>query len=223
MNLAILLLLVAAAAALMADIPGRAHAKPKDEGKTVVLTNNHTNYLSIRCFSFDDNFDVVHLQSGGQYMFKVHKRVIYPSSTMFNCSTNMGTFVAYKYNYDCTSDEYKTCDWKFDEESAYRWEPKQNSWVAFDYSPNYESLNRGNEFINVLRSNIGSSADACELLRKGRGIERKLEIGGNYGMGGYVGFVQKVGGSVKKATGNDRVTVVVRLRNGIKGRRMAEP
>ncbi|KAL6544192.1 hypothetical protein OROGR_010689 [Orobanche gracilis] len=120
--------------------------KSKD-GKIVVLTNNHTNYLSVRCFSFDDNFDVTHLPSGGQYKFRVRKRLVYPSSTMFNCSTNMGTFVAYKYSYECTKDTHDTCDWRFDEDSAYLWEPTKNiklgGWEPVDYSPNYESLNRG--------------------------------------------------------------------------------
>ncbi|PIN20128.1 hypothetical protein CDL12_07185 [Handroanthus impetiginosus] len=119
------------------------HAKLNANEKIVVVTNNHTNYLSIRCFSFDNDFDVTHLPSWGQYKFRVRKRVVYPSSTIFNCSTNMGTFVAFKYDYECSKDKYDTCDWRFDEESAYRWDPKLNTWVAYDYAPNYESLNRG--------------------------------------------------------------------------------
>ncbi|GFP87627.1 hypothetical protein PHJA_000906400 [Phtheirospermum japonicum] len=62
---------------------------------------------------------------------------------MFNCSTNMGTFIAYKYNYKCAEKTYKTCDWRFDEDSAYRWGPKQRQCYAYVFAPNYESLNRG--------------------------------------------------------------------------------
>ncbi|KAL6530853.1 hypothetical protein OROGR_014713 [Orobanche gracilis] len=140
----IILLLVAT---FVIHVPTTTQTRSEDEGKIVVLTNNHTNYLSVRCFSFDDNFDVTHLPPGGQYKFRVRKRLIYPSSTMFNCSTNMGTFVAYKYSYGCNEDTHKTCDWRFDEDSAYLWEPLKNlglgEWEAVDYSPNYESLNRG--------------------------------------------------------------------------------
>ncbi|KAL7111887.1 hypothetical protein ACP275_05G117600 [Erythranthe tilingii] len=121
------------------------YAKNEEQptGKLIVLTNNHTNYLSIRCFSFDNEFDVTHLRSWGQYKFRVRKRVVYPSSTMFNCSTNMGTFVAFKYDYECCKDKYQTCDWRFDEDGAYRWDPKMLTWISVDYAPNYESLNRG--------------------------------------------------------------------------------
>ncbi|KAK4422479.1 hypothetical protein Salat_1830400 [Sesamum alatum] len=119
------------------------HAAFAVKQKIIVLTNNHTNYLSVRCFSFNNEFDVVHLPSWGQYKFRVKKRYIYPSSTMFNCSTNMGTFIAYKFDYECSKDKYESCDWRFDEDSAYRWEPKVKSWVLYDYAPNYESLNRG--------------------------------------------------------------------------------
>lgn len=134
--------LVAAASVLLLHVPPT-HASLKAKTKLVVLTNNHTNYLSVRCFSFDDTFNVSHLAPWGQSKFRVTKRVIYPSSTMFNCSTNMGTFMAFKYDYECMSDEFEICDWRFDEEGAYRWEPKSNIWAGVDYSPNYESLSRG--------------------------------------------------------------------------------
>ncbi|KAL3844438.1 hypothetical protein ACJIZ3_001841 [Penstemon smallii] len=111
--------------------------------KLVVVTNNHTNYLSVRCFSFNDDFDVTHLQPWNQFRFRVRKRLIYPSATMFNCSTNMGTFVAFKFNYECSEDKYDTCDWRFDEDSAYRWDPESKKWTQVDYQPNYESLTRG--------------------------------------------------------------------------------
>ncbi|KAL3619144.1 hypothetical protein CASFOL_036714 [Castilleja foliolosa] len=137
-------ILLVAVAAILLHVPMAAHARTKDEGTMVVLTNNHTNYLSIRCFSFNDDFSVIHLPAGGQYKFRVRKRLIYPSSTMFNCSTNMGTIIAYKYNYVCAKKQYKTCDWRFDEDKAYRWEPEPTpGWYAHNYSPNYESLNRG--------------------------------------------------------------------------------
>ncbi|KAL2531421.1 Uncharacterized protein Adt_04772 [Abeliophyllum distichum] len=115
----------------------------KEKTKLVVVTNNHTNYLSIRCFSFDEDFNVVHLKPWAQFKFKVHIRKIYPSATMFNCSTNMGTFVAFKYNYHCSQDLYDSCDWRFDEENVYRWNPKLKTWISYYYDPNYESLNRG--------------------------------------------------------------------------------
>ncbi|KAL3645768.1 hypothetical protein CASFOL_010948 [Castilleja foliolosa] len=140
MHAAILLLITATATTFLLHVPTPAQANTKDEGTMVVVTNNHTNYLSIRCFSFDNFFDVIHLPAGGKYKFRVRKRLIYPSSTMFNCSTNMGTFVAYKYDYECAK-EYKTCDWRFDEDSAYNWQGGQ--WCTYDYAPNYESLNRG--------------------------------------------------------------------------------
>lgn len=116
------------------------HAK---RDKIVVVTNNHTNYLSVRCFSFDNGFDVTHLQPWDQFKFRVKERVFYPSATMFNCSTNMGTFVAFRFNYQCNDDMYETCDWRFDEESAYRWDPKSQVWSQQDFQPNYESLDRG--------------------------------------------------------------------------------
>ena len=111
--------------------------------KNVVVTNNHTNYLSIRCFSFNNEYEVKHLAPWEHFEFSLTKSKIYPSSTMFNCSTNMGTFVAFKYDYECSVGKYDTCDWRFDENNAYRWEPKSNIWVTADYAPNYESLDRG--------------------------------------------------------------------------------
>lgn len=55
----------------------------------------------------------------------------------------MGTFVAYKFNYLCSEDTYESCDWRFDEENVYRWDPKMNTWYSYNYDPNYESLTRG--------------------------------------------------------------------------------
>lgn len=55
----------------------------------------------------------------------------------------MGTFVAYKYDYQCSKEEYDTCEWRFDEDSAYMLLPGNGTWTALDYAPNYESLNRG--------------------------------------------------------------------------------
>lgn len=137
----VLLLVVAAAAILL--LPDPTNASMGTTAKLVVVTNNHTNFLSIRCFSFDNAYTVNHLPPWGQYQFKVKRGIMYPSTTMFNCSTNMGTFVAYRYNYECAKAEYEKCDWRFDEDGAYRWEPKLNVWRPVDYSPNYESLDRG--------------------------------------------------------------------------------
>ncbi|KAL8503472.1 hypothetical protein ACS0TY_022283 [Phlomoides rotata] len=111
--------------------------------KTVVVTNNHTNYLSIRCFSFVEDEVVKHMAPREQFVTNVKKNPFYPSATMFNCSTNIGTFVAVKYDYECNMENHYSCDWRFDEDYAYRWEPKSNIWVATEYAPNYESLDRG--------------------------------------------------------------------------------
>lgn len=111
--------------------------------KRVVLTNNHTNYLSVRCFSFDTEFKAQHLKSMQKYTFTFPVRTVFPSATMFNCSTNMGVFVAYKYDYQCADPKYDSCDWIYDEDRTYHWIPKTQIWEAVDYSPNYESLVRG--------------------------------------------------------------------------------
>ncbi|OIT32945.1 hypothetical protein A4A49_20288 [Nicotiana attenuata] len=110
--------------------------------KTVVVTNNHTNYLSIRCFSFDDDGQVKHLNKMGSFNISVKIRNFFPSSTMYNCSTNMGTFVAFQSDYECISHS-TPCEWRFDERFTYLYNPKDEEWVAHEYNPNYESLKRG--------------------------------------------------------------------------------
>ncbi|OIT37044.1 hypothetical protein A4A49_58136 [Nicotiana attenuata] len=110
--------------------------------KTVVVTNNHTNYLSIRCFSFDDDGEVRHLNKMGSFNISVEIRKFFPSSTMYNCSTNMGTFVAFRSDYECISHS-TPCEWRFDEEFTYLYNPKDEEWVIHEYNPNYESLKRG--------------------------------------------------------------------------------
>ncbi|KAK4349581.1 hypothetical protein RND71_032336 [Anisodus tanguticus] len=112
------------------------------EEKVVVITNNHTNYLSVRCFSFDNDGKVQHLNTMGSFNITVKIRKLFSSSTMWNCSTNMGTFVAFKYDYGCV-DRLKPCEWRFDENFTYRYSPKEEEWVAHEYNPNYESLTRG--------------------------------------------------------------------------------
>ncbi|OIT32946.1 hypothetical protein A4A49_64085 [Nicotiana attenuata] len=110
--------------------------------KTVVVTNNHSNYLSIRCFSFDDDGQVRHLNKMGSFNISVKIRKFFPSSTMYNCSTNMGTFVAFRFDYECVS--YSTpCEWMFDEDYTYLYNPKDEEWAIHEYNPNYESLKRG--------------------------------------------------------------------------------
>ncbi|KAK4374146.1 hypothetical protein RND71_004823 [Anisodus tanguticus] len=110
--------------------------------KIVVITNNHTNYLSIRCFSFDEDANVHHLNTMGSFNITIKIRNFFPTSTMWNCSTNMGTFVAFKYSYGCVS-RSMPCEWRFDENFTYRYSPKEEEWVAHEYNPNYESLTRG--------------------------------------------------------------------------------
>ncbi|PHU08666.1 hypothetical protein BC332_20526 [Capsicum chinense] len=111
--------------------------------KIVVITNNHTNYLSIRCFSFDnDGGDVKHLNAMGTFNITIKIRKFFPTSTMFNCSTNMGTFIAFKSSYQCVGHS-EPCQWRFDENYTYRYDPKDKEWVLKEYNPNYESLARG--------------------------------------------------------------------------------
>ncbi|KZV25538.1 hypothetical protein F511_27523 [Dorcoceras hygrometricum] len=122
-------------------LSGMTTAKSSD--KKIVITNSHTNYLSLRCFSFEDSFSVVHLKPWQTYVINITIRTVYPSATMFNCSTNMGNFVAYRYDYECSDDKYEACHWRFNENNAYRYEPKSGNWFTYDYDPNYESLTRG--------------------------------------------------------------------------------
>ncbi|CAN4077216.1 unnamed protein product [Withania somnifera] len=110
--------------------------------KTVVITNNHTNYLSIRCFSFDEDGTIKHLNTMGSFNITVKIRKFFPSSTIYNCSTNMGTFVAFQYGYGCVS-RSTPCEWRFDENFTYRYNSKQERWNAYEYNPNYESRTRG--------------------------------------------------------------------------------
>ncbi|MCD7449971.1 hypothetical protein HAX54_002688 [Datura stramonium] len=90
--------------------------------KFIVITNNHTNYLSVRCFSFNDDGIVKHLNVMGSFNITVKIRKFFPTSTMYNCSTNMGTFVAFKSDYDCVSHS-APCEWRFDENFIYRYSP----------------------------------------------------------------------------------------------------
>ncbi|KAK4354964.1 hypothetical protein RND71_027158 [Anisodus tanguticus] len=110
--------------------------------KLVVVKNNHTNYLSIRCFSFDDYLSIKHLKSNEEFSFKVNIRTIFPTATMFNCSTNMGTFMAFRSNYQCVTDS-DPCQWMFDENFTYRYHSKDKELALYEYNPNYESLTRG--------------------------------------------------------------------------------
>ena len=112
---------------------------------TVTVENNHTNYLSIRCFSFEKSEKVQHLKTGAQFSFTFPTNSLFPSATMVNCSTNMGVFVAYKFDYHCK--KIRKCDWRFDLNQSYMLEPSASNWaptwIPMDYNPNYESLERG--------------------------------------------------------------------------------
>ncbi|CAN4077306.1 unnamed protein product [Withania somnifera] len=118
--------------------------------KIVVITNNHTNYLSIRCFSFDDDNVVKHLHTMETFNITVKIRNFFPTSTMYNCSTNMGTFIAFKSDYECVSRSVP-CEWRFDENYTYRYNPTDEEWTLHEYNPNYESLARGGVIERVLR------------------------------------------------------------------------
>ncbi|KAL8133503.1 hypothetical protein AgCh_008824 [Apium graveolens] len=111
----------------------------------VSVQNNHTNYLSIRCFSFERSEKVQHLKAGQQFSFTFPTNSIFPSATMVNCSTNMGVFVAYKFDYHCK--KMRKCEWRFDLNQSYLLEPSASNWaptwIPMDYNPNYESLERG--------------------------------------------------------------------------------
>ncbi|KAL1819332.1 hypothetical protein ACET3Z_014201 [Daucus carota] len=112
---------------------------------TVSVQNNHTNYLSIRCFSFESSEKVRHLDAGEQFSFTFATNSLFPSATMVNCSTNMGVFVAYRFDYHCK--KVRKCEWKFDLNQSYLLEPSASNWaptwIPMDYNPNYESLERG--------------------------------------------------------------------------------
>ncbi|MCD7469148.1 hypothetical protein HAX54_007985 [Datura stramonium] len=110
--------------------------------KVVFITNNHTNYLSVRCFSFDDDGIVKHLNAMGSFNITVKIKKFFPTSTMYNCSTIMGTFIAFKSDYECVSHS-APCEWRFDENFTYRYSPTDEEWVVHEYNPNYESLTRG--------------------------------------------------------------------------------
>lgn len=105
------------------------------------IQNNHTNYLSIRCFSFERTEKVQHLDGGQHFNFTFRTNSLFPSQTMYNCSTNMGAFVAYRFDYFCATSS--ACNWRFDLNQTYLLEPISGNWRAMDYNPNYESLERG--------------------------------------------------------------------------------
>nr|GLL48712.1 hypothetical protein DM860_006432 [Ipomoea trifida] len=112
--------------------------------KRVEIENNHTSYLSIRCFSFEKSLELKHLAAGEKYTFDLKVRRLFPSATMYNCSTNMGTFVVFRHSYNCASlPEYPVCTWRFDDIMTYLYNPKYHFWGPYEYNPNYESLNRG--------------------------------------------------------------------------------
>ncbi|CAK9136064.1 unnamed protein product [Ilex paraguariensis] len=111
--------------------------------KTVTLTNNHTNYLSVRCYNFNDALRLQHLKPNQQFKFNFQVNGLLASTAMYNCSTNMGVFVSYRHDYMCGNDTINKCDWKFDLKGTYRYSPTLGDWEFFDYNPNYESLFRG--------------------------------------------------------------------------------
>ncbi|CAI9095182.1 OLC1v1031066C1 [Oldenlandia corymbosa var. corymbosa] len=129
-------------------LPSPAESKPllAQGGALVSITNNHTKILTVRCFGFYDENTTrtrrMHLKPNEGYSFNVTPHRFFPSSTMYNCSTNMGVFMAYRYRDNCTLKPFKVCEWKFDETQTYR-KTDSGTWEAIDYNPNYESLGRG--------------------------------------------------------------------------------
>lgn len=111
--------------------------------KAVTITNNHTKFLSIRCFSFDNDLKMRHLRPWESFQFKFRTHAFFPSSTMFNCSTNMGAFTAFRYDYNCANNTNNKCDWRFDLLHTYRFSPNIQDWELHEYNPNYESLEKG--------------------------------------------------------------------------------
>lgn len=111
--------------------------------KAVTITNNHTKFLSIRCFSFDNDLKMRHLRPWESFQFKFRTHAFFPSSTMFNCSTNMGAFTAFRYDYNCANNTNNKCDWRFDLLHTYRFSPNIQDWELLEYNPNYESLEKG--------------------------------------------------------------------------------
>ncbi|KAM7490965.1 hypothetical protein LguiA_033886 [Lonicera macranthoides] len=105
--------------------------KSKPE-KAVTITNNHTNFLSIRCFSFDTDLKMHHLRPWEGFGFKFRVHAFFPASTMFNCSTNMGAFTAFRYDYDCASSTNNRCDWRFDLLHTYRFATDIQDWELLD-------------------------------------------------------------------------------------------
>uniref|UniRef100_A0A0V0HF51 Putative ovule protein n=1 Tax=Solanum chacoense TaxID=4108 RepID=A0A0V0HF51_SOLCH len=58
--------------------------------KIVVITNNHTNYLSIRCFSFVEDGNVKHLSTKGSFNITVKIKI---SSPLQQCTIAPQTWV----------------------------------------------------------------------------------------------------------------------------------
>ncbi|KAL3500062.1 hypothetical protein ACH5RR_039155 [Cinchona calisaya] len=128
--------------AMLLIIPSSAEAKLAKK-KDIYITNNHTNILTVRCFSFNDEIPRRHLRPNETFNFTVTHNIIFPSLSMYNCSTNMGVFIAYRYDYKCSDESVKSCDWRFDERRTYHYINETQTWEAYDYNPNYESLGRG--------------------------------------------------------------------------------
>ncbi|KAL6955724.1 hypothetical protein U1Q18_041305 [Sarracenia purpurea var. burkii] len=111
--------------------------------KTVTIQNIDKIEIIVRCFSFDDDRPVQNLKPQEEYSFVFRQSVILPLSTMWNCSTHVGTFTVFRDEYDCNKNESNACKWKFNLQEVYRFSPKHGDWIAYEYNPNYESLRRG--------------------------------------------------------------------------------
>ncbi|KAG9134184.1 hypothetical protein Leryth_025427 [Lithospermum erythrorhizon] len=110
--------------------------------KVVRIMNNGTSISSVRCFSFFDDIPTQHLRSKASFSFSVRFTSFFSYSTMYNCSTNLGTFVVYRADHECARTD-KDCSWMFDDHRAYMYSPKDNTWNMIYYNPNYESVERG--------------------------------------------------------------------------------
>ncbi|KAH7864448.1 hypothetical protein Vadar_029689 [Vaccinium darrowii] len=109
----------------------------------MVTVQNWTGLRSASGASHDDERKVHNLKPHEALSFTFRQSMIFPSSTMWNCSTNQGTFVAFKNDYDCNKNQNNLCTWRFSARDAHRYSPEYKKWVRYKYNPNYESLARG--------------------------------------------------------------------------------
>lgn len=129
--------------AILVFVPSSEASFWQSPQKTVNVRNWNKTQISIRCFSFDDERKVVHLKPQEAFSFTFRQSMIFPSSTMWNCSTTQGTIITFKNDYDCNKNRNNLCTWRFSVKEAYRYSPEYKKWIRYEYNPDYESLSRG--------------------------------------------------------------------------------